>query len=94
VLAGRPKDPAYLTAVQDAALEMIGEAKSATFAPHERSHRRGEYAAASVGVSFGNGHIKPSRLQDSIHYDMMAWLLRSKSISRITTFASGKSNVI
>jgi hypothetical protein len=89
VLAGRPDDPTYLDAAQDAALEMTAEAMSATFAPRERKHRRGEYAAVSVGISFGNGQLEPSRLRDSTHNAMLARLLKSKAISRLATYASG-----
>jgi hypothetical protein len=94
VLTGCPDDPTYLDAVQDAMLEMTAEAKSATFAPCKQKHRCDEYAAVSVGISFGNGQLEPSRLQDSTHNAMLACLLKSKAISWLATYASGMFFVV
>lgn len=90
MLAGRPNDASYLQAAKDAAAFMAEEGSMADFSMAEQRHRRGNYPALSVGLSYGNGQARPMNLQNSQHVEMLSRLKANSDINRIATFGSSK----
>ncbi|KAH9483731.1 hypothetical protein JR316_0003207 [Psilocybe cubensis] len=87
VLAGRPKDPAYERATEEA-FDLLREAGHTTAFTHEDySENRGHYPALNIGVTHGVGTHSPlNRVQR--HPKITAKLLQSESIQRMASFAS------
>ena len=64
--------------------------QSTLFQEGEVSHKRGEYPALNVGVSFGHGPQKPHNLDTGEHSSMLDGLLQSRDVVRLANFASGR----
>ncbi|KAJ7024972.1 hypothetical protein C8F04DRAFT_968364 [Mycena alexandri] len=64
VLAGRPNTPAYAAAIARA-FDLLVRAAAARTAARSApaSHRRGLYAAVTIGLSYGQGQRQPSMLR-------------------------------
>ena|SRR5580704_9926511 len=90
VLAGRPDDPTYVKAAEETFQALAEEATKANFATKECNHKRGCFPAVSVGLSYGQGQLKPALLDTGKNTAMMERLLQNTSIQRIATFGSGK----
>uniref|UniRef100_A0A8H7Y2A8 Uncharacterized protein n=1 Tax=Psilocybe cubensis TaxID=181762 RepID=A0A8H7Y2A8_PSICU len=87
VLAGRPKDPAYERATEEA-FDLLREAGHTTVFTHkDYSENRGHYPALNIGVTHGVGTHSPlNRVQR--HPKITAKLLQSESIQQMASFAS------
>lgn len=89
VLAGRPNaDPSWGRVASDAA-EALNDARR-KLRLRDSSHRRGNFSALTVGVSFGGGQPKPQNL---VHSDarraVLRQLLEHNSFQRISGFSNG-----
>ncbi|KJA18009.1 hypothetical protein HYPSUDRAFT_145652, partial [Hypholoma sublateritium FD-334 SS-4] len=89
VLAGHPNDVDWGT-VQRTAHSAILSAKTRTrFMKKATRHRRGDYPAAAVGISFGGGQKSPGNLRhEERNAAELNGLLKHDSIRRIAGFAS------
>ncbi|KAJ7057969.1 hypothetical protein C8F01DRAFT_991125, partial [Mycena amicta] len=87
VLAGRPNDPAYEAAVAGAYNVIVQAATTARFPASMRRHRRGLFAAITVGISYGQGQVQPAVLQCD-YEDVAAQLQADENISRLASSAS------
>lgn len=96
VLAGQPSseaDPTWSPSVVKAAGDAMQDACSSNnFSEEQSNHRRGQYPAVSVGISFGGGQQLPGNLviTSLAHKAMVARLLSNTAIIRLATFASGE----
>ncbi|KAJ6457576.1 hypothetical protein DFH09DRAFT_1254380 [Mycena vulgaris] len=93
ILLGRPEDPDWANVVRDAvkAMNQARRAgrKSGAFRRKDTSHRRGDYAVLSTGVSFGGGQKRPGNLVNSPkRQKIINYLLRNKSLRRLAGFQS------
>ncbi|KAJ6593719.1 hypothetical protein B0H19DRAFT_920130, partial [Mycena capillaripes] len=87
VLVGQPRGDEYAASVAAAYNIITHEGIAARFPASMRKHRRGLYAAVSVGLSYGQGQAAPSWLHTD--YDNLAnRLLGNSHINRLATFAS------
>ncbi|KAI0359456.1 hypothetical protein OH77DRAFT_1493690 [Trametes cingulata] len=61
VLAGRPRDSQEWSDINEKAMEAFEEARATLkLTEKQTANRRGDYAAVSVGVSFGGGQTHPA----------------------------------
>ena len=61
------------------------------WARKERSHRRGEYPAKGMGISFGGGRVIPGKLVKHPDDEALLWeLLQSEPFTRMAGFADGE----
>ncbi|KAF8163730.1 hypothetical protein B0H34DRAFT_696626 [Crassisporium funariophilum] len=93
VLAGRPYDSSY---AKDATIsyEAIRQAGERTAFHHsETKHRRGNFPALAVGISYGNGQGFVKRLNLGVHTDMMDDILKNDSIKRMAAYADSAFSV-
>lgn len=89
VLAGQQNDSSYADAA-DEALELIMlEGEQAAFARGEKSHRRGQFPALAVGISYGKGQTQPMNLRNGVHAAMLQRLVGAACIERLALFANG-----
>ena len=85
VLAGMPDDQAYLESVDSVFREFKDDHR--LFSEDEVSHRRGDYAAQSFGISSGNGLSAPARLCNKGHGSLEERLRGSKHLNRVASYA-------
>lgn len=90
VLAGRPDDPSYLAAADDAHDLLAREGRTANFRPDTTSHRRGDFPVLNVGVTHGMGTGRPVYLDNGPYIAVVDRLLAGQSIQRLAVFASGR----
>ncbi|KAJ6470721.1 hypothetical protein DFH09DRAFT_954632, partial [Mycena vulgaris] len=93
ILLGRPEDSDWDNVVRDAVKAMNrarrAGRKSGAFRRKDTSHRRGNYAVLSTGVSFGGGQKRPGNLVNSPkRQKIINYLLRNKSLRRLAGFQS------
>lgn len=72
----------------------MNEGEKANFSPHQTEHRRGNFPALAVGISYGNGQLQPSALKDGVtgvHAEMLQRLVGHAAVQRMAAFASGTS---
>lgn len=69
---------------------MMKEGGNARF--RTSNHRRGAFPAMNIGVLFGKGQLRPMRLNDGPHGDMVGRLLASTSVQRLASYASCRLN--
>ncbi|KAJ7445564.1 hypothetical protein B0H11DRAFT_1746769 [Mycena galericulata] len=87
VLAGQPDHPGYKAATA-AAFEAIRDAgREANFPAVMRKHRRGLFAAITVGLYYGQGHTFPSWLDNAEYNALAEKLLANSSIAQLAGFA-------
>ena len=91
VCVGKPSDPNFEKAHCAVYQAMDDARKSASFKDKELSHKRGEFPAVNVGVSFGHGPQKPHNLDVGDHGEMLDSLLQNESVIRMANFGSGGS---
>ncbi|KAF9046181.1 hypothetical protein BJ165DRAFT_1345804 [Panaeolus papilionaceus] len=89
VLAGRPRDPAYVQACQNFFLRAQTARDLETFSDKETMHRRGAFPAIAFGISYGNGQTKPQRLSSGSHSTLIASLLQDRDLHRMASYADG-----
>jgi len=90
VLAGRPDDPTYTKAAEAAFQTLAEESSKANFVTKECNHKRGCFPAVSVGLSYGQGQLKPALLNTGKNTEMVERLIQNSNIQRIATFGSGE----
>lgn len=94
VLAGQPSDVTYGDATQKAHEAIMRAGASMRFSPKEKCHRRGNFPAKNVGVSYGMGQGAPDNLNCGIHTEALRGLLEEESIRRMAAFASCKQTIL
>ncbi|KAF8147188.1 hypothetical protein K438DRAFT_1910574 [Mycena galopus ATCC 62051] len=88
VLAGQPTDNGYPEAVSRAYDAIKKEGMRADFPPDMRNHRRGLFAAMSVGLILGQGQKIPTWLDNGDRTDLAQRLLANEHIARMAHYAS------
>jgi len=90
VLAPPPHDLSYFESVKRAGDRMKKEESLGNFDSADFAHGRGEkFAALSAGLSYGNGHTKPSWPLGR-HPDIIDALLGDVDIQRLASHQDGK----
>lgn len=90
VAVGRPDDAAYDAAYEEAYAAMLKAGQEGAFTEEELSHRRGEFPAVNVGISYGHGAQAPHNLRTHHHTAMLQDLLHNPGVTRMANFASSK----
>ncbi|KAJ7436227.1 hypothetical protein FB451DRAFT_1061888 [Mycena latifolia] len=88
VLVGQPRDSMWAAAVNEAYRHITLEGAAAAFPREMRKHRRGLFAALSVGLSYGKGQSIPSRLSNQKYGALLDRLLSNPALMRMAHFAS------
>ncbi|KAJ7028795.1 hypothetical protein C8F04DRAFT_924844, partial [Mycena alexandri] len=88
VLAGRPDDPSYVAAIQEAYAAMEEERKRAKFPATMRHHRRGAFPPLNTGFGYSKGQRVPSRMHNGEHSAIIQRLLGNTNVIRMATFGS------
>lgn len=83
-------DDSYAASTRRSHSLILEEGRSARFKPEERHHRRGNFPALNVGITYGKGTKSPVNLRHDRHGEMLKRLCASSDIKRLATFASGK----
>lgn len=89
VLAGQPNHPEYRESVALAFQAICDAGDEARFPASMRKHRRGLFAAISVGLSYGKGQKTPCWLNNKQYDGIAEQLLANKHIKRMAGFADG-----
>lgn len=90
-LAGRPEDPTYLKACEEASELMLAARDKNMFERDELHHKRGDFPAVNVGIIHGNGTKQPTNLRTGRHAEMLKGLLENRSVQRLAGFADGEA---
>lgn len=91
VLAPPPKDLSYAESTRRAAEKMRIEANKANFQSDElKDPNRGDYHAVNVGLSYGQGHIKPINRDVGRFGNLVRALLEDVNIQRLASYQDGK----
>ncbi|PPR06008.1 hypothetical protein CVT24_004720 [Panaeolus cyanescens] len=87
VVVGALEDPTYHQSAEKA-FEFLDEiSKDVQFDAKETKHRRGDFAAVTYGVSYGQGSQEPHWLRCP-HDELMQKVFSNEHIKRLATFAS------
>ncbi|KZP28375.1 hypothetical protein FIBSPDRAFT_729233 [Athelia psychrophila] len=90
VCVGRPNDAGWSNVSRDAAADIAAARGACKFPSGCRKHRRGDFPALAVGVSYGGGQKRPGNLVNSrANARVLRRLLRTRALRRIAGFASG-----
>ncbi|KAJ6547649.1 hypothetical protein B0H19DRAFT_954998, partial [Mycena capillaripes] len=87
VLVGQSRHPEYQRAVADAFSTIRDAGQQAHFPASMRNHRRGLFAAISVGLSYGKGQRIPCWLDNKEYAGLAENLLANRDIQRLAGFA-------
>ncbi|KAI9069582.1 hypothetical protein FKP32DRAFT_1671248 [Trametes sanguinea] len=89
VLAGRPQDPGW-DSINANLQDIFENARDAySLETKQLTHRRGNYAAVGVGISYGGGQQRASNLSQSTHNQAVTdLLLRHTGVRRVANFAN------
>lgn len=91
VLSPPPDDPSYHQSAQRAANRMTEEAAKARLNQQPEQHDRGDnFTALNVGLSYGNGHTKPTRRKLGRLSSLEDALLGDIDIQRLASYQDGK----
>ncbi|KAK0483110.1 hypothetical protein EDD18DRAFT_1043054, partial [Armillaria luteobubalina] len=93
VMAGQPHDPSYSAACMEVHDAILREGAAANFCKPSTSHRRGDFPAVNVGISYGKGQRVPSRLQNGALAAIINRLVGSEAVMRMATYASASLNL-
>ncbi|KAF7288197.1 hypothetical protein HMN09_01419100 [Mycena chlorophos] len=87
-LAGRPKGPAYDAHIQRAFCLMVAAAAARAAAKTAvQTHRRGFYAAITVGISYGQGQTEACSLEAE-YPELAEQLVEDSAFQELASFAS------
>ncbi|KAJ8692146.1 hypothetical protein PTI98_009484 [Pleurotus ostreatus] len=89
VLAGRPKDPSFEHDCQAMYSSMQAELRGFHLKETDTVHRRGNFPALAVGVSYGNGQRQPMRLiagETSPQAPGLQRLLNNPAVQRVAAY--------
>jgi hypothetical protein len=89
-LAGQPSDDTYHEDTWKAHEAIQRAGQSMKFSQKETCHRRGNFPAKNVGVSYGMGQVEPDNVSCGIHKEALDGLIEEESIQRMAAYASGK----
>ncbi|KAJ3816892.1 hypothetical protein F5880DRAFT_1461459, partial [Lentinula raphanica] len=87
VAVGRPNDPTYLSDAELMAGLMLELSATTEWTKAELKSRRGKFASASRGWSYGKGQPKPMRLGGE-RQDLMEELIAHKCVQRVAAYQS------
>ncbi|KAJ7792420.1 hypothetical protein B0H14DRAFT_2931423 [Mycena olivaceomarginata] len=87
VLAGQPRNPTYQAATERSFQAIRDAGAAAQFPPSMRQHRRGLFAAITVGLSYGKGQTSPSWLNTKEYTAIAEDLLANEDVGRMAGFA-------
>jgi hypothetical protein len=95
VLAPPANDPSYCESTKRACDRMTNEATKYHLQPDELTdeHRGSGFLALNVGLSYGNGHTKPSYRDLGRFQDLADSLLSDVDIQRLASYQDGKSTL-
>ncbi|KAI9069791.1 hypothetical protein FKP32DRAFT_1559038, partial [Trametes sanguinea] len=87
VLAGRPRDPSWAT-VNEEMQDLLEQGRSAYSASAgQKSHRRGNFTAVSVGISYGGGQKHVCNLRhNKTNAAVLDSLVQQKAVRRVANF--------
>lgn len=92
VLAPPPSDLSYIESTKQAFEKMKHEVAQANFSPKELfDHRRGDFHALNIGLSYGNGHTRPTHFNGGRYQKIADALLEDAHIQRLASYQDGKS---
>lgn len=84
-------DPSYQASIGRSFQAMETQSAKATFQGVDLNHTRGHnFAAINVGLSYGNGHKRPTRPDLGRFSDLVGALLEDKDIQRLASFQDGR----
>lgn len=95
MLAGRPNDPTYNQAIEEAFRLVMEVGEGEDFSRDERFHRRGHFPALAVGISYGTGQLEPMELSEGVlgkgrHASILQRLVGSEAVQRMAAYADGE----
>ncbi|KAF7325204.1 hypothetical protein MKEN_00564600 [Mycena kentingensis (nom. inval.)] len=93
VLAGQPDGQHYADAVRRMYDAMVRASAEARFRSDFKKHRRGLYAAVTVGFSYGQGQTVPGWLQRP-HCEVGEALLENPDVQKVASFASEALEIV
>jgi hypothetical protein len=95
VSAPPANNPSYCESVKRACDRMTNEAAKYQFQPDELTdrHRGSGFMALNVGLSYGNGHTKPSYRDLGRFGDLADSLLKDVDIQRLASYQDGESTL-
>ena len=95
VIAPPPIDPSYRESTKRACDKMTNEAAKYHFQSNELTdkHRGSGFLALNVGLSYGNGHTKPSYRDLGRFQNLADSLLKDVDIQRLASYQDGKSTL-
>jgi hypothetical protein len=86
-----PEDPFYQASARRSFQTLETQSAKATFHGADLNHTRGHnFAAINVGLSYGNGHKRPTRPNLGRFSDVARALLEDKDIQRLASYQDGK----
>lgn len=89
VAVGRPDDPSYVADAEQMAELMMEMGANTDWDKDEKHHKRGNFAYANYGWSYGKGQPRPQRLGGE-RQEMMREFVEKPCTQRIAAFQSGK----
>jgi hypothetical protein len=92
VLSPPPNDPLYRESTKLACDRMLNETAKFNFQADDLidKHRGGGYFAFNVGLSYGNGHTKPSIRDLGRFQELADSLLSDVNIQRLASYQDGE----
>jgi len=94
VLSPPPDDLSYHQSVKRAANTMTEEAAKAQLNEEQQQHERGDnFMSFIVGLSYGNGHTKPTRRKSGRLTNLEDVLLGDIDIQRLASYQDGKLKI-
>ncbi|KAJ7145934.1 hypothetical protein C8R44DRAFT_578679, partial [Mycena epipterygia] len=91
VLAGQPRNTKFCEAASRAFYAIRDAGSEARFPASMRRHRRGLFAAITVGLSYGKGQTVPCWIHNKEYTGLAEGLLANADVGRLTGFADGVS---
>ncbi|KAG6818288.1 hypothetical protein H0H93_006256, partial [Arthromyces matolae] len=88
VLAGRPGDPSFASAADNALAFIMEKSNEAGVTEEAEQHLRGDYPAFNVGYTYGNGGQTPSLRDNGKHNEMLQAIMDNLDVQRLLTYAS------
>ncbi|KAF8803054.1 hypothetical protein BYT27DRAFT_7110783, partial [Phlegmacium glaucopus] len=87
VLVPPPSDPRYRASCKSASNRMEEESAKVNFLAKDLTHKRGDnFAALNIGLSYGNGHTKPTRPKLGRFDGLARALLDDEDIQRLAAY--------
>jgi len=90
-MTGQPNDQKFQESHKRAFDLLMKLGDDTNWTPQELKHKRGSgFAAINVGLTYGNGHTKPSRPNLGRHQKLADALLADKDLQRLAAYQDGE----